>query len=85
MVEDLAVENYVSDGGIQAAQPKKQKCQGPAKKKTKTNHMGDNDDLEDIDFADGSDSETLTDSSDSEVKHVPTNAEVLFPLLINIQ
>jgi len=45
---------------------------------TKTNHMGDDDVPEDIDFADGSDSETSTDSSDSEVEHVPTNAEVYF-------
>jgi hypothetical protein len=78
MVEVLAAENYASDGEIQAAQPKKRKHRGPAKKRTKTNHIGDNDDPEDTDFAKGSDSETSTDSSDSEVEHVPTNAEVLF-------
>ena len=84
MVEVLAAKNYASDGEVQAAQPKKRKRRGPAKKKSKTNHMGDDDDADDTDFANGSDSETSTDSSDLEVKHIPTNAEVLFPS-INIQ
>ena len=48
MVEVLAAEKHASDGGIQANQPKKQKHQVPAKKKTKTNDMGDNNDPEDI-------------------------------------
>ena len=85
MVEVLAAEKYASNGGIEAAQPKKQKHWGPAKKKAKTIHIGDNDDPEDINFANGSDSETSTDSSDLEAEHVPTNTEVLFSLLIHIQ
>ena len=84
MVEVLATENYAFDGEIQAVQPKKQKHQGPAKKKSKTNHTGDDNDAEDTNFINGSDSKISTDSSDSEVKHVPTNAEVLFSS-INIQ
>jgi hypothetical protein len=77
MVEVLAAEHYASDGKIQAAQPKKRKRRGPAKKKSKTNHTGDDDNAEDIDFVSGSDSEISTDSSNSEVEHIPTNAEVL--------
>ena len=84
MVEVLAAENYASDDEIQAVQPNKWKRRGPAKKKSKTNHTGDDDDAEDTDFVNGSDSEISTDSSDLEVEHVPTNAEVLFST-INIQ
>ena len=84
MVEVLAAENYASNGEIQAVQPKKQKGRGPTKKKSKTNHTGDDNDTEDTDFVNGSDSEISTDSSDLEVEHVPTNAEVLFSS-INIQ
>ena len=78
MVEVLATENYASNSEIQAAQPKKWKHRGPAKKKSKTKHTGDDNDAEDTDFVNSSDSEISTDISDLEVKHIPTNAEVLF-------